>query len=51
MNSVFESSRSTSEIQEENLPTVSSSKSKGFQNDKTHKVSDFKARGFMGATE
>ena len=51
MNSVFKSSKSTSEIQEEGLPTVLSSISKGFQNDKTHKVSDFKARGFMVATE
>ena len=39
-----------SEIQEENIPTVLSSISKGFY-DKTHKVSDFKARGFMVATE
>ena len=51
MNSVFKSSKSVSEIQEENLPTVLSSISKGFQNDKTHKVSDFKALGFMVATE
>ena len=50
MNSVFESSKSMSEIQEENLPTVLSSISKGFY-DKTHKVSDFEARGFMVATE
>ena len=39
-----------SKIQEENLTTVLSSISKGFY-DKTHKVSDFKARGFMVATE
>ena len=50
-NSVFKSSKSTSEIQEENLPTVLSSISKGFWNDKTHKLSDFKERGFMVATE
>ena len=50
MNSVFESSKSMSEIQEENLPTDLGSISKGFY-DKTHKVSDFKAHGFMVATE
>ena len=50
MNSVFESSKSMSEIQEKNLATVLSSISKGFY-DKTHKVSDFKVRGFMVATE
>ena len=51
MNSVFKSSKSASEIQEEKLPTVLSSISKGFQNDKTHKVSYFKALSFMVATE
>ena len=51
MNSVFKSSKSTCEIQEENLPTVLSSVSEGFLNDKTHKVSDFKARGFLVATD
>ena len=51
MNSVFESSKSTSEIQEENLPTVFEFHKQRLLNDKTHKVSDFKARGFMVATE
>ena len=39
------------EIQEENLLTVLSSISKCFQNDKTYKVSGFKACGYIVGTE
>ena len=51
MNSVFKSQKSTYEIQEENLLTVLSSISECFQNDKTYKVSGFKACGYIVGTE
>ena len=50
MNSVFKSSKSTSEIQEENLPTVLSSISKASKWHNSQSIR-FQARGFMVATE